>query len=209
MWPKQILLSINLLLLFASCSYSHYAKLQRDDSSSDCLQNLLPVPSTVLYKANVNVVGKYLSGLLLIKKMENTQRVVFTTETGTKFFDFEFVADHTFHVIYCMKKLNRKVVIKALAKDMSLIIFQPQHIEKVLKTENEKYFLWRDSTSLNYYVTDPDCKKINRIESGSEKSKKIYVILYGEKAGMPDSVNINHLNFHFNIALKQLDRNVN
>ena len=55
-----------------------------------------PKFSTTLYRTQIDVVGKHLSGLLFFKKLpDESFRVVFTNEMGLNFFDFHF-ADHQF-----------------------------------------------------------------------------------------------------------------
>ena len=66
----------------------------------------------------VDVIGKYLSGLLLLKTMPDSSiRMVFSNEMGFKFFDFEFTPGGGFKVNYIIKKMDRRPVIKTLRQD--------------------------------------------------------------------------------------------
>ncbi|HQY12763.1 MAG TPA: hypothetical protein PK133_11145, partial [Ferruginibacter sp.] len=76
-----------------------------------------------LYSTTVDVSGNHLSGLLLVKKMpDSSTRMVFSSEMGLSFFDFEFSADGNFKVYSIIKKMNRKAVIKTLRHDFELVL---------------------------------------------------------------------------------------
>lgn len=200
-------LSKVLLLLFAGCAPSPYQFLRPSKHSEACLEKFLPGGGPILYKTNISIKGHDLSGLLIYKKMEDKFRVLFTNEVGITFFDFEFGPDD-FRVNYCMEKLNRKPVIRQLRKDLGLLIFHEMNFSKatVYEGNNELFFEFNTGKERNFYVTNAGCTDLIRIENASNKKKKAIVNLSGYKSGMPDSVEIVHQNFDFNIYLKQIER---
>ena len=104
----RFLLFINTIFIFAasSCSPVYKGKLQagREDS---CVALFKPDFSRALYNTQVNVVGKHLSGLLIIKTMPDSSiRMVFSNEAGFKFFDFGF-AKNDFTVYYIFDQMNK------------------------------------------------------------------------------------------------------
>jgi hypothetical protein len=202
---------ISVFFIFWACSpkLPQASKLSVVSSKEIC--PVLPTlsGSTSLYSTHVNVIGKHLSGLLLFKSMpDTTKRIIFTSETGVKFFDFEY-SKQGFKVLYCIKQLNKKIVINQLRKDLGLIIMDginPAE-QKVYRVGNEFYHEFpTGKDELTYYITDPECKKIVRIENTERQNQKIVVTLISESAGMPDSLNIDHKNFRFNISLKKVER---
>ena len=94
---RYLLLS-SCIFLLAGCS-SVYKNLQPATGDINDLQKFKPNFKNALYKAEIDVVGHHLSGLLLIKTLPDTTiRMVFSTETGYKFFDFAFSPDGGFKV---------------------------------------------------------------------------------------------------------------
>lgn len=201
----RCLLFVSCLLLCASCS-SAYKKLQRTEDSADCVSRFKPSFTRALYNAQVNVTGKHLSGLLMIKTMPDSSiRVVFTNEAGLTFFDFEW-NKQVFRVHYIFRQMNKKPVVKTLRKDFELVLMQ--HLDAAgaytLQTGQEYYRVFPDGKDYYYYITDPGCAALIRMERGSSRKKVLEAIMTGENKGIPDSIGIRHHNFNFDIGLKRL-----
>jgi hypothetical protein len=209
-WLLSAVVSVALCisLFLAGCSDRPYQNLKAADKHLNCLADFKPTVSRALFYTQINVVGKHLSGLLLFKKMPDSSiRTVFTTESGVKFFDFEY-AGSQFKVLYCIKQLNKKAVINQLRKDIGLTIMAGVDIPsaKLLSSESERYFGFSSRKEYKYYITDPACSKLKRIETTSRRKKKLIVHLSDYKNGMADSIYIEHQLFRFNISLKQLEK---
>src|SRR4249919_2870319 len=117
----RCLLFNSCLVIMLSCS-SAYKHLQPATGDAGNLQKFKPVFAVALYRANVDVTGEHLGGLLMIKRMpDSTMRMVFSNEIGFKFFDFEFSPGGGFKVHSIIKQMNKKAVIKTLRKDFELI----------------------------------------------------------------------------------------
>ena len=208
LFQKHFLLFTSILVLCASCSKSPYAFLQNREPDKECLRTLKPKYSSALYKTSVDVTGKYLSGLLIIKKMEDgSTRIVFSNEMGLTFFDFEFF-ENEFRVLHCMKKLNRTVVLRALRKDLGMLIQSGYEYQKVksYRSDSAFYYAYLDGNETTYFITDTNCTKLQRIEHASKRKKKVFMNFTGAGTGLPDSIYIAHQGFEFNIALKKLER---
>lgn len=189
----RCLLSISLLIL-CGCS-SQYNKMQRSTTADvDCIKAFRPVFKTALYNTQVNVIGKHLSGLLIIKTMpDSSTRIVFTSEAGFKFFDFGFSGDD-FTVYYIYKEMDKKAVIKTLRKDFELVLMNRLNTEKpyVLDKEGERYYTFPDGKDHYYYVTNSDCSRLIRMERGSKRKKVMTAIAQNFNEGMPDTIGITH-----------------
>ena len=86
---RYLLLS-SCLFFFPACS-SVYRGVKKGNTDPGCLLQFKPVFTKALYSTTVDVVGKHLSGLLLVKAMpDSSTRLVFSNEMGFKYFDFEF-----------------------------------------------------------------------------------------------------------------------
>jgi hypothetical protein len=198
-------------LVFLSACTSQYKSLQRINGDITCIQKFRPVFVSALYNTQVNVVGKHLSGLLLIKTMPDSSiRMVFSNEMGFKFFDFGFSADGVFNVYAIIKQMNKKNVIKTLENDFQLVLMN--HLETAkgsLKTDGKLlYYSFPNGKGFNYYITNAGCTELVKIEGASKKKTKVEVIMNNYIAGVPDTIGISHKNFHFTIGLKRLERNV-
>ncbi len=200
-------------LLFISCCWavagcsSAYKNLQRtEDQSAICVDRFKPVFTRALYQAQVNVTGKHLSGLLVIKTMPDSSiRMVFAGEAGFTFFDFEFRGKE-FKVHSIIKQMNKKPVIKTLRKDFELVLMQHLDAPDAFTLSNDSlvYRVFPDGKDFYYYITNPVCSILHRMERGSRKKKVVEAMRYGNPFSIPDSIGIRHYNFNFDIGLKRL-----
>lgn len=180
--------------------------MQRTAADATCVAAFKPSFSRGLYTTQVNVTGKHLSGLLLIKTMpDSSTRIVFFSEAGFTFFDFEWnKSAFKVHSIY--SQMNRKPVIKTLRKDFELILMQ--HIKAAgaytMKDSNAYYRVFPNGGDFYYYITDSSCTQLMRMERGSRRKKIMEAVMIGGEDRMPDSIGIRHYNFNFDIGLKRL-----
>jgi hypothetical protein len=202
----RYLLLISLVLGLGACSnaYKHLAASKPD---TDCIAQFKPAITTVVYKTQVDVTGHHLSGLLIIKQMEDsTTRMVFANEAGFTFFDFGFTPDGEMTVYKIIDKMNKKAVIKTLRKDFRLILLLhgPSVASSQRAAENEVYHIRREGKDHYYYVTDPACGKLIRMERGNTRKKVLEATTGGYEKGIPDTIGIHHTNFSFDIGLKRI-----
>ncbi len=82
------------------------------------------------------------------------------------------------------------------------------HAKSINKTHIAlKYITVLNKKGNDYYITDVSCSKLVRIERASKRKPMVIVEMMDYKNGTPDSVNISHKNFNFNIALKHIENN--
>ncbi len=204
---RYLLLS-SFLLFIAGCG-SSYKGLQKTGGDASCLEKFRPRFTTALYTAQVNIVGNYLSGLLVIKAMpDSSLRVVFTSEMGLSLFDFEFTPNGEFKVHHIIKKMDRKAVIKTLRQDFELILMRGLSTEKasVFRNDDRIYYAFPQKKGSNYYITGPDCKELLGIEKASKRKAIVVAVMKNYANGIPDTIGISHTTFQFNISLKRLER---
>ncbi|MBS1747008.1 MAG: hypothetical protein JST21_12625 [Bacteroidetes bacterium] len=206
----RYLLISSWLLLFASCS-SAYKNLHKTQGDVSCILQFQPDFSKALYYTEVNVVGKHLSGLLLIKQMpDSSTRMVFSNEAGFKFFDFSFENNGGFKVYYVIDQLNKKAVITTLRKDFEIVLMRPASMQngsvKRDADSSYNYYTFPQEKGYNYYITDSSCKKMIRMERASKHKAVVEIHEFGFDKGLPDSIGITHTQFNFNIGLKRLEK---
>ncbi len=109
---RFFLISI-LLISLASCkSYQPAGVIQSETSKITYKNFLFDRDSAYLYKANIEVYGNQLSGILIVKKTgEDAHRVALTSAFGNTLMDFSISKDEM-KVHYILDDLNRKVLLK-------------------------------------------------------------------------------------------------
>ncbi len=198
-------------LLFTVVGCKTYESTLQEQQAAPCeIDPFVPKMGKALYKAEVEITGHHLSGLLLFKTMEDsTQRIAFLLETGQSIFDFGFGPDGTFKVYYVQKKFNRKPVITALRKDFELLLLQQHELfgqEHSFQFEGNRYNPYRRGDEKIWLVTDQSCTKLIKVLRSSKRKEMVELSRYPSAAATPDSVWINHKTFNFTIALKKLDQ---
>lgn len=202
------LLFISNFLLLLGCS-SPYKSLQHVEGDVFAIEKFKPNFRTELYRTSVDIIGKHLSGLLLIKTMQDSStRIVFTSEIGVKYFDFEFALDGKFSVNYIVEKMNRKTVLTTLRKDFQLILMLNLDFEKayLLKDDQFIYYVFPKENDLRYYILKAETQKLERMESGTTSKIKVRAIMQNYLENVPDTISIDHYNYNFTIGLKRLIR---
>jgi len=122
---RLLLICSSGLLFIVSCSpvpTKEYSKQTKKDRQFTPVFN--DTFQKALYEVEISYGSKNISGVAIIKKMEENQtfRTVFMSETGLKYFDFEYFQNDSMVVHYMMDAMNRKKIIRALTTDLGLIL---------------------------------------------------------------------------------------
>ena len=92
-----------------------------------------------VYKAKIDVYGRYFGGILILKKVdENSHRVVFTTEFGSKIFDFLYEGD-TFTKNFMIDDLDKKIIVNTLRKDFKILISEKCRSRRAICFRNKHH----------------------------------------------------------------------
>ncbi len=203
-------------LLLSSCLYiltgcsAVYKNLQPASGDLGCIQKFKPALSKALYKAEVDVVGRHLSGILLVKTLpDSSVRIVFANEMGFKFFDFGFAQNGAFTVYYLLKQMDKGPVLKTLKKDFQLVMMLPPSTNPAgyaRKDGNNNFYIFPQTKGYFCYVTDTACTTLTRMEISSPHKPIVQAVMANYKNGLPDTIGISHKNFNFTIALKRLEK---
>ncbi|MBS1916156.1 MAG: hypothetical protein JST87_07755 [Bacteroidetes bacterium] len=202
------LLYISCIVVLTGCT-SLYSNLQKTKADVGCLEKFRPKFSSTLYSASIDVVGKHLSGLLIFKKMpDSSTRIVFSSETGFTFFDFEFSADGNFLVHSIIKQMNKKPVIKTLRKDFELILMQGLENKNAyaLKDSSLIYIAFPQANGFYYYVTNTSCTELVEMQRASKRKVVVEAVMKNFVNNIPDTISFSHKKFNFEIGLKYLQR---
>jgi len=205
---RSLLLNSLLILTLLSGCTSAYKNLQKTEGDVQCITKFRPQFQNTLYSTQVDVLKHHLSGLLFFKQMpDSSLRVVFANEMGFKFFDFEFTRDGGFVKHYMLPKMDKKAVVKTLRGDFELVLLRPDlSAAHVMQDSAYRYVVVPTARGNNYYLTDAACTKLERIEKSSSRKPVVKVWLGQYVAGVPDSINIRHQGFKFNISLQRVQK---
>lgn len=211
-FPIRNLLFISVLTFFYGCTIRNYGLTDYRDDIQKKTVLLKPVIfkdyTSVLFKAQVDLNGKYLGGLLFLKQMPNgTSRLIMTTETGLQIFDLELFPD-SMVVHHCYDKLNKKFVLLTIESDFRLLLMD--------NIENQPYDLLMDQAGLytvyktrwgkglTYYFIENKTGYLTRIEHSSPWYKKVSLELTGFIDGQPNQFLFKHHNIPLQIKLRIL-----
>jgi hypothetical protein len=182
--------------------------MQKVKTVESCVLQFKPEFVHTTYKISVDVVGKHISGLLVMKGMpDGSTRIVFTNAMGFSFFDFGFLPHDSFMVYQIIPQMNKKALVKTLRKDFDLIMFRSMDSSKYYALEDSGlvYHAFPQSRGINFYVTDTLCSRLIKMQRSSNKKPVMEAQLYrGTDGNAPDSISIRHLNFNFSISLKKI-----
>src|SRR5688572_4771273 len=203
------------LLFSVSCFFcwscaSDYRYMEAVETNADCASRLAPKQfNTSWYHASVDVVGKHVSGLLLIKNMpDSAYRIVFTNEAGVTFFDFGFSNDGDFKVHNVIKQLDKGPVIQTLRKDFALVLGLPFRgkIVRAWTHQDEIFYGVKQKKETAYFITNKDCASLRRLELGSRRKRKVTVNILQEGYPLPAKIELKHHTFNMQITLTRFEK---
>jgi hypothetical protein len=206
---KYLRFSILLLLVACGSGKNTLPSVQADEN---CIGKMMPRGiETSWFDASVDVKGRHLGGLLLIKQMpDSINRIVFTSETGVTIFDFEYQRNGKFSVKRIIEQLDRKIIVEVLQKDFALMLglpFRNQQIQ-AWKSGSEIYYGAKAENEYAYFITDSGCQSLIRLESASGSTPKFSILFEGKTLNSPDNIAITHHTFDMVINLKKLEKDV-
>ncbi len=208
---KNLLLSNLIAIIFVGCTLGHYGRLEVSDVKIDAPKPIFGDNfNSFLFKTNIHVYGKDVSGLLVTKQLQpKDYRVIFTTELGMKLFDFEF-KDTAFTLHYCVPQFNRPLLLKTIQHDIELLLMDNLAGKAITDLSDKKglYDIQRIQFGdhYNYYFTEKASGHIVKIEHSKKRIKKTVFTLNDYKNDFPGNIIIKHCDIKLKIELNLLKR---
>ena len=192
------------LFSFSISSCKHY-RVEGKQITSDKETFTVPYFNTLqkeyLYHADINVFGNVLSGILVVKKLENgRKRLALLSEFGNTLLDFEFVEDKV-NVIYIMDDLNKKIVVKKLKKYFQLLVHSEYEIRKSFEIEGRKTHISKLQGKRIFLNLDTH-GELSDIRQASIFRNKVGIQFYGDTE-YADSIQFKSYELPINIGLKK------
>ncbi len=159
-----------------------------------------------VYKAKIEVYGKNFGGILIIKKIAaESHRVVFTTEFGSKLFDFQF-EDDTFTKNFVVEELDKKFIINILKDDFKLLVNEKAKILEVYESENQRIYKTHNDERFNFYFINAGTGQLQKIVNTSKTKEKMEIDFMSSDGKIADTIAIKHSNIKLTIDLEKFKK---
>lgn len=208
---RNLWLSSMLLMFSASCAKKNIQNFTAVDCVGKSYWKLFDDKhANHQYKTEVTIYGKYFSGILFLKQVNDTTcRAAFTTVPGAKFFEL-LITPVKDSVIYTIPQMSNPAVVTAIAKDIRTFALLNKFATAPICLKQDKVegeIVERKTHQEVYrYFYKEHSRKLNQIQVLSDrlKPKTIFDFAYATNALIPNDVLISHLNFKLKIHLTQL-----
>ncbi len=206
---KAAFIFVILSIVLQSCIHYHAAY----RSSKFKVSQVSVFPESfekALYKTNIHLLNKDYSGIMFFKRMEDEQsiRVVFMSEFGLKYFDFQLLDNGQFNVKYILDELNKNSIIGVLEQDIKLLFPNKEQrlaVKYFYKKKTNMYMeKYRFEKGRYYYFFDEQHAFVSRIEYSGALFKKIEIELSNYAKGVANTINISHVNIALKLELKMI-----
>lgn len=208
-----IIAFFGLFVGLSSCSYKHYRGFEKIKSAEITWPKVFDSSfHKATYLTDFEVFGNQLSGITIIKKVEQTSvyHVVFISQIGLKYFDLEIAMDKQmdwFNVNYIMESLNREFIISALKNDLELL-FVKQSMNAMLQLyqnpENKmKEITVKDGKNISSYLLENDL--VSSITLRKRSAVIASIILNNDTGIYPKKIKISNRKARLKIILREIE----
>ena len=198
----RYLLISSLVFITASCAVKTVAGYNESDEAG-----IYEAPyfsdkaEDYVYKAHISVYGKEFGGIFIAKKVSDSiYRAAFTTEFGTKLFDFE-ISDNSFNVNYIIEELDRKIIINTLKQDFMLLLKQRHVYKSSYKNEEFTVLKSENGGRNNYLFVNRRDNRLLKLINTTRTKEKIIVDYKPESDILAEKISIDHKNINLKIEL--------
>jgi hypothetical protein len=210
---RNLLFNILLILLLSGCSASLFNNYRVYDMQAAPDENscswFREDTGRYLFQSSIDIYKNNFSGLLFVKPLNESHRILFITELGIKIFDMEFFRKGDFRIHYCLDEMNRKSITNTLGNDLSLMIYNiaDNGTAEVMQERNEGRLAIKseDGRGTRYCLINKKTGKIDELIKTGTFAKKLNIKFFSTAGTAPDSIVFTHYNLKLNIHLTRLD----
>lgn len=212
----RFLLISFLVFVTSSCALKTTKGLQTTEISEATVVNPYFSDTAVdyVYKAKIAVYGNNFGGIVIIKKVGvNKHRVVFTTEFGSKIFDFLFEGDQ-FTKNFILEDLDKKILVNTLRKDFKLLLTETMPVQEQFVSDDYKVYKSVAENRYNFYFFTNPQGQLQKIVNTSKSKEKVVVLVtplisetLSEAKMIADKIAINHQNIKLSITMDYFKKN--
>ncbi|SRX52950.1 hypothetical protein [Aequorivita sp. CIP111184] len=203
-------LAISFLSIFglASCSLKTTEGLRQVHFNKVDVENPYFSNSEIdyVYKAKIEVYKKNLGGILIVKKLgPENHRIVFTTEFGSKLFDFQFEGD-TFIKHFIAEDLDKKFIVNILKDDFKVLVNESSKVLEVYESKNERIYKTQADKNFNFYFLEDRSEKLKKIVNTTKTKEKVEIDFISSEDNIADIIAIKHNNIKLTIDLEKFKK---
>ncbi|AZA81039.1 hypothetical protein C1637_00190 [Chryseobacterium lactis] len=202
---RQNLLYSLILLLAVSCKTYQLTDAKPTGTTEKMVENLyFSSKEDYVYKCQMDIYSNHVSGILIIKKLnETTHRVVLTSDFGNKLIDFE-ISDSDFKLNYVLPDLDKKIVINFLKNDFQQLLKRQYPVSESFENENATIYLSKIDRKNYYLFFNKENGLLKQIIYTKNNKEKIDFTFDAKKHIFADSLRLQHKDFKINIKLFQI-----
>jgi hypothetical protein len=213
---KNLVLISILIALLTGCSYPQFKSFQQTSEAAIRPDEVKPWFSDsndhYLFNSEIDIYRNHFGGMMVLKYLSKENcRVVYITEVGIKVFDMEFFTNGDFKLHYCLDAINRKIIIKTLRNDISLLLANIASNNKIKISVDDKLnkslVKSTDHSLIKYYVIDNKSLTTDEILTRKCLQKKVEIKYFSNNRAILDSVQIKHYNIRLKINLSRVNEN--
>ncbi|WP_426476284.1 hypothetical protein ACP3T3_13055 [Chryseobacterium sp. CBSDS_008] len=202
---RQSFLYSLILILAVSCKTYTLTEARPVSSSEKIVENLyFSSGEDYVYKCQMDIYKNHVSGILIIKKLnETTHRVALTSDFGNKLIDFE-ISDDSFKLNYVLPDLDKKIVINFLKNDFQQLLKRKYQVSESFENDHAKIYLSKIENKSYYLFFSKENGLLKQIIHTKNNNEKIDFTFDAKKPIFADSLHLQHKDFKINIKLFQI-----
>jgi len=188
-------LSIILLIFAVSCSpvkTSNFTEVKHDEKNPEWESPFSKDFDKAMFKVSLEVKGKYLTGIALIKKTSDTSfHFSFANEIGMTYFDLELWKD-AYRSDFVFGPLNKRAFLKILQHDFRILLFtgsfcgNPTHYKDPVTLDNIYFY----SKAKLFAYFNKDSRKLTRLAGWSNLVDAALIGIEYTQGPFPSGINI-------------------
>lgn len=201
---RNLLYSL-VFVLFVSCKTYKLTDAKPVQSPEKTVENLyFSSGEDYVYKCQMDIYKNHVSGILIIKKLnETTHRVAMTSDFGNKLIDFE-ISENDFKLNYVLPDLDKKIVINFLKNDFRQLLKKQYPVNESFENDHSKIYLSKIDHKAYYLFFNKENNLLKEIIYTKNNKEKIDFTFEAKKHIFADSLNLQHKDFKINIKLFQI-----
>ncbi|MBK1895077.1 hypothetical protein [Chryseobacterium paridis] len=194
-----------LLLSLLSCKTYHLTDVKTGSGSEKMVANqYFSSKEDYVYKCQIDIYKNHISGILIIKKInETTHRVALTSDFGNKLIDFE-ISDKDFKINYIIPDLDKKIVKNFLKNDFQQLLKHEYPVNERFENNQSKIYVSQDDNKKYYLFFNKENGLLEQLIYTKNNREKINFSFEAKKHIFADSIDLQHKDFKINIKLFQI-----
>ncbi|MDN3723345.1 hypothetical protein QRD02_03045 [Aequorivita sp. SDUM287046] len=205
---RLLAISFFSIFIFSSCALKTTEGLRQVHFNEITVENPYFSNAKIdyVYKAKIEVYRKNFGGILIIKKIAaDNHRIVFTTEFGSKLFDFQFEGD-TFTKHFVVEDMDKKFIVNILKEDFKILVNESAKVLAVYESKNQRIYKTESGDRFNFYFLDETSEQLEKIVNTSKTKEKVTIDYNSADGKIADTISIKHNNIKLKIDLEKFKK---